>query len=1552
MPVIRSQDSSTSNRAPDDASAPVPGVRPAPLLLSALPVLLLHCSTSTVCAKIMLQSDETSKLEKRTAALSKVLDSLCPYHRQQILNMLIFLTQELNVCTSHVTLESKKTLHEEKDGLLCSSVEHRHTRRCHLKYLKPNSLLPVKKIHCLSCQTLSLDSPNLNIHHFKTSQNGIKMNDCNRPRSPSPPPLSPIWNDNIELLKSMSDYGDFETKKFELNNQPPPLLPAVGSNRGLKICKKGRSGSLIEFSLSTNQKNKSVNSKKYMKSESASVFQDLMDRINERLKSIETLDIKTNPGKFTCIENRKAHSTKFGEFIKSLMQNAKANDYSFMELLSQHEKNVENKIIQTRFRKRQENLHAMHLSPDSSLLRRQLLQIKRELSCLNDPYVRKKLTCKGKRKKYVNSNESIPQKSRNKSRHNIPEGITLQDVNNQKKSVHRVAYQTQLLELPQQSLKPQFDTITCNNVVSNYLNLTTAGGETIGDKQDSIQYHLDSIRQGENECVFSVDYSGILGRTKCNIVTPGWYSVCVANDFMLNRSAKGKLSSVNLEKNKIVEGKVERSGNIDVNKIARNTSLQVVVERLEDALRLPKKASHELALMQRFKINSKLKNALKSNLKQNANKELYHGTNSLLKSHVPFSSADKIKSVSADLLNVTKPVYDCSLNPSAWNSSNLVHISKETKTQSSYYSPIKLMFVSEVNCKEGVRYILSSISVTSKGNHSNCFFEKASESLINKTEKTENRKESSQDVSNVCLDVSSEYILSEKEPGLNNIIDTYNMNETEKYCIQNVDKMVDRASNMDDSTLKRKPGRSKKTGPQVIKQTKRPVGRPPKAMLHGNESIHSRDESNNDKSTESAASGLEEYSKKNLLITVVFGRSRRIQRHVSEDVWIAKPVNNVHVLNVCADLKYNGNKNVDEINTVANHEFLKSSYEHVRPIKDKPVLHYSGSNVIHPYKKPGRPAKIKISGISVTVNRVSPQERKVSMNNCLPSVAQKSSLEKTISKYDYQQCSKPITMQDNRSQDCLDFPSMGPKMDVSHLRYSVRERHSSLPFSHSLKSYKSALVHKSSKLCLNKAKDQKDNTKQLTMSTPLKHTLDAKNAKKDCEESCNSIFEVSSDPIFPSDTSLRWWATTVSNDTLLEDLDSRFEKIANTWLQVDGNEPKCYLYGKGSNDEPDCKLEISNPLRTCLLEFKISPVKTLFQKKCDMNELCAWFMETTETQSLSIVKKANARNPLDVISSRRTKARAKHSDLNSCPFSKHFKKFALTSQSSEKLQMLHGVVRPQRFNLKSETALVGIRTKYNILKQKKLRLQHKLCNQLIKRTSQLRSVKYKYGRALKKMNAIVPRFQGHHTNETQQSILPAEPEIIDAFHQTVQLSALRTHENEINDNQKWQKIQVQSKLFQSTGSPEILKDCRVCLKKINHVENKNSWKLNTALPAPESSEFGNNHQAYNERSCTLRSYSAQENVFKGEKKVRTDNGAERHHNETVNNRKNKSSMKWLNEQMKRNKASIYIKSDYSSTFVSKALNKNKGKKRSGTPLEIDIKAAKRPKRQTVAARYT
>lgn len=118
------------------------------------------------------------------------------------------------------------------------------------------------------------------------------------------------------------------------------------------------------------------------------------------------------------------------------------------------------------------------------------------------------------------------------------------------------------------------------------------------------------------------------------------------------------------------------------------------------------------------------------------------------------------------------------------------------------------------------------------------------------------------------------------------------------------------------------------------------------------------------------------------------------------------------------------------------------------------------------------------------------------------------------------------------------------------------------------------------------------------------------------------ISEVSLDPVISSNPLLRWWATSASNDSLLEELNNRFEQITNAWVQVSKDEAQNFVHKTEYTKGDHC--EAASPLETCLLELEVSPVKMLFQKKYNLNELCTWFMQTTETQSLSLVRKANA----------------------------------------------------------------------------------------------------------------------------------------------------------------------------------------------------------------------------------------------------------------------------------------------------------------------------------------
>ncbi|NXD73869.1 YD021 protein, partial [Eolophus roseicapillus] len=446
-------------------------------------------------------------------------------------------------------------------------------------------------------------------------------------------------------------------------------------------------------------------------------------------------------------------------------------------------------------------------------------------------------------------------------------------------------------------------------------------------------------------------------------------------------------------------------------------------------------------------------------------------------------------------------------------------------------------------------------------------------------------------------------------------------------------------------------------------------------------------------------------------------------------------------------------------------------------------------------------------------------------------------------------------------------------------RHSARDRKPSLHFLHSLASSsaftcRSALLHKSYKLHLKKAKDRKEKHRQSNQSTASKDTSELRNsgnAKMDLKDGeFGSINEVSSDPIFSSNPSLRWWPTSTSSDTLLEELNNRFEQITNTWLRVGGNEFDKCACEKRDPIEQDCDTEMSNPLDSCLVELETSPIKMLFQKKCNMNELCTWFMQTTETQSLSLVRKANARNPLEVVSTREIKMEAKQSDLNTCPFRKHFKKFALSSPSKPagKLQILHNMVRSPVLSMKSNFTLARLkRNEFKKLRRDRWGQMKKLYNQAPggwkskKKNLQFFCQSQLFKSTIVEANDEMPKLQEKNTVEIQPTQTSVESQKTNGT---------------VCCQQNVRKEQSQDKLFQNTWKAKTFRDCRIFLKKINHIEQHNSFKLNNVIYSPEAVE-SKSTQVYMEekRHPLLRSHSTKQNALKKhENEIETSEGSD------------------------------------------------------------------------------
>lgn len=1464
---------------------------------------------------------------------------------------------------------------EDVDISVCNCNGHMLSKRCCLQSQRPNTCLPplssvcIKDFHSLSCQAVAIGCvktvvnkacsshcteqlQNYHRHSVKAAACTYSAKDCdllnsiknsNRSRSPSPPPLSPIQSKEFEPSEgSLIDFPALDNNKLEIPiNQPPSLLPAEGSKGEFKYEGKTCRGKEIEHSdavlLPTVQdsNNYDINSEKAEKGEQSAFFQDLMDRINEKLKSIDTTDIATNLVKLSSSDRAPENDVKLGDFITSLLHNAKASDYSFMELLRQHDKQMENKIIQTRFRKRQETLFAMYNSPDSPFIRRQSLQIKRELASLDETLVRKKSISERNARKFTKRFDKIYPSKRHSF--TVIEDEALQHlesnpcVNCQTKPMCFPVHQTESFKLP----LADFQTSSSFLVLSE--NSAIAASQA---KPAKIQGGCVALKETE-QIPLQDESNEIFSRTKRNIVPPGWYSVYVTNNIVFRKSSDAKMSPESFEKMKIKKD-VHAERCSDVSKIVGDTNLQVVVERLEDTINLARKTNN--SLLESYKISQKLKdNAYEPVMNPATGRGLSFalsetgGTGQSFLPHSHVSSSSKIKTVCVTTnkqeISTDQEINDSLLKSLTFDSSRStssngnLHVTSEAGEISSplnYSSPIKLMFVSEVNSSEGVKYTLTSAAVSSKESADICLFQGHTNTLVD--------KQATGDLSHAICVKDCDYSENDTKESSSGyaeaITSSCPVSQTNLNDSKQNDKVVEKSSSSSELVLKRKPGRPKKIGPQVVKQVKRPIGRPPKPKIDVAERTEPRPQLSSDgKSTKSDAAVMEEVnSNKNITVTVVFGRSRRTKRHVSEG--------NLNVISILPAQHIGSNFASDH--SKATHsaetenaltEIVKalqdsspenevSGYDYVRPIKSNLASPHPCSNVIRPIKKPlttirkpGRPAKVKISGISVTVSRFSPQERKVSISNCLPPLKQQNVLGKNIPQERKNQLCNNVgqikSVQKESGEDGSNniITTVSRKREIP-LRHSARDRKPSLHFLHSLASSsaftcRSALLHKSYKLHLKKAKDRKEKRRQSHQRTASKGTSEVRNsgnAKKDLKDGeLGPISEVSSDPIFSSNPSLRWWATSTSSDTLLEELNKRFEQITNTWLRVGGNEFEKCVCEKRDPIEQDCNTEMSNPLDSCLVELETSPIKMLFQKKCNMSELCSWFMQTTETQSLSLVRKANARNPLEVVSTREIKVETKQSDLSTCPFRKHFKKFALSSPSKPagKLKMLHNMVRSPVLSMKSNFALARLkRNEFKKLqcdrwgqtkklynqgaggwKSKRKNLQFFCQSQLFKSTSG-------------ETNDEMPKLQEKNTVEiqptqilveSQSSLLPTENEARDAFVQQMMGSSdfnphpglaniLKSHaetNGTICCQQNVRKEQSQDKVFHNTWKAKSFKDCRIFLRKINHIEQHNSFKLNNIIYSPEVVESKSN-QAYMEEKMhpLLRSHSTKQNALK------------------------------------------------------------------------------------------
>ncbi|XP_035256994.1 uncharacterized protein LOC118218453 isoform X1 [Anguilla anguilla] len=151
------------------------------------------------------------------------------------------------------------------------------------------------------------------------------------------------------------------------------------------------------------------------------------------------------------------------------------------------------------------------------------------------------------------------------------------------------------------------------------------------------------------------------------------------------------------------------------------------------------------------------------------------------------------------------------------------------------------------------------------------------------------------------------------------------------------------------------------------------------------------------------------------------------------------------------------------------------------------------------------------------------------------------------------------------------------------------------------------------------------------------------------------------------------------NQPQIMSLNTKYDKMQRGWVQLD----KEGQPAQRPKNRADRLKEIWKSKRRVrkpkpLDQQKYSPVQMLFMKTFDLTSICRWFLQTTETKSLVIVKKVNTRLPSETqlcFHSSSATAGSTHgvySSLQAERLKKHLKKFAVASpvKSNAKNQKL------------------------------------------------------------------------------------------------------------------------------------------------------------------------------------------------------------------------------------------------------------------------------------------
>ncbi|XP_063730653.1 uncharacterized protein wu:fc17b08 isoform X2 [Eleginops maclovinus] len=154
--------------------------------------------------------------------------------------------------------------------------------------------------------------------------------------------------------------------------------------------------------------------------------------------------------------------------------------------------------------------------------------------------------------------------------------------------------------------------------------------------------------------------------------------------------------------------------------------------------------------------------------------------------------------------------------------------------------------------------------------------------------------------------------------------------------------------------------------------------------------------------------------------------------------------------------------------------------------------------------------------------------------------------------------------------------------------------------------------------------------------------------------------------------------TAEENQHLLTNLNLKYDKMQKGWVQMDKEgQPATKYKNKADRQAAIWKSKRRARKSKSSEHQKYSPVQMLFMKGFNLSSICRWYLETTETKSLVIVKKINTRLPSETqlcfhSASSSGTAQGIFPSIQAERLKKHLKKFAIASpvKSNPKNQKL------------------------------------------------------------------------------------------------------------------------------------------------------------------------------------------------------------------------------------------------------------------------------------------